>query len=386
MSDFAPIFTEPQASATYLRAGMANWAALEGGDDQPALGEALRDPLSSEHLGVLAGLGTSLSVVGDDGNPLAPGMEVLWEKVSALGSFGAVKDKLSEPVAAKNFEALLSACQYLLAIQTSPEVEKFVAEAEKVVLDACRFLDGIETLPTHEQFLRKIAARDPRMPRTQVFTTNYDLCFEFAAANAGFTLIDGFRLDKPRRFNGASLDVDVVRREPGGEVTFEPNVALFLKLHGSIDWERHDGHVLKSDNPASPAMIYPRESKFQLAFQNPYLECMSRFQAMLRRSRTTLLVIGVGFNDEHLAAPIRSALESNTGINVVVVDPALESADSKTVKLLRNLIRGGDKRVTLVASGFGDFVRHLPDPHGESDELLHQQRFVTAARESGLDG
>jgi hypothetical protein len=82
-------------------------------------------------------------------------------------------------------------------------------------------------------------------------------------------------------------------------------------------------------------IIYPRLSKFESSYEQPFLEMMSRFQASLRQSNTGVLVIGFGFNDAHVAQPLLSALESNVNLKMVVVDPGLEASTNKTVGKLR---------------------------------------------------
>lgn len=368
---------------TFLSAEAGEWQPIAPQDPEKSLSRALRDPLTSEKVIVLAGLGTSMAIKVD-GESIAPSMSDLWLAVASLDEFDAITDKLAEHVERKNFEELLSACQFHLEVnKDDQQIADFVKVAEAAALKACRFLDDVETLPAHQTFLRKVASRDARLPRTQIFTTNYDRAFEEAAANIGFTLIDGFRADEPRRFDGGYFDLDLVRRGRNGEVSFEPNVALLVKLHGSVDWERDGVHVVKRDGTLDPVMIYPRASKFQLAFQNPYLECMARFQTALREDRTTLIVAGTGFNDEHLAAPVRAALEGNVGLRVIVADPAIDTLATPTAKLLRELVSKGDRRITLVAAGFDEFANSLPEAREPSDDDLHRQRFNEAMQTSG---
>jgi hypothetical protein len=47
-------------------------------------------------------------------------------------------------------------------------------------------------LAAHESVLRKLARRGSRKPRAKVFTSNYDLCFEYAARRQRFVIVDGF--------------------------------------------------------------------------------------------------------------------------------------------------------------------------------------------------
>jgi homogentisate 1,2-dioxygenase len=66
--------------------------------------------------------------------------------------------------------------------------------------------------------------------------------------------------------------------------------------------------------PKSTVLVYPRNTKYELAFEQPYIEMMSAFQAAIRQPETALLVVGFGFNDNHLAEPIpfRHSLQSES--------------------------------------------------------------------------
>ena len=102
----------------------------------------------------------------------------------------------------------------------------------------------------HEAFLRRIARRPARLPRTQLYTTNYDLAFETAASRTGFAVIDGFSHTAPQRFDSGYFDVDLAlrdRQRAASAVEWMPNVLQLLKLHGSVelaaDPRRGDPHA-----------------------------------------------------------------------------------------------------------------------------------------------
>lgn len=48
--------------------------------------------------------------------------------------------------------------------------------------------------------------------RAKIFTLNYDLLFEQAAAKGGYVVIDGFSFSMPRTFSGVYFDYDIVVR------------------------------------------------------------------------------------------------------------------------------------------------------------------------------
>jgi SIR2-like domain len=102
------------------------------------------------------------------------------------------------------------------------------------------------------------------------------------------------------------------------------NVFHLYKLHGSIDWRRK-GSVISRSREAKvgdPVLIYPRDSKYQEAFEAPYLDMISAFQTAMRESDTAMIISGFGFNDDHLAKPILAALEANMTMRLIVCDVA----------------------------------------------------------------
>lgn len=347
---------------------------------------ALSKVLLSENLVVFTGLGTSLCLLDPSNNkPIAPTMGDLWAKSqNQIANFNSILTKVKQPQTKpgsydEDIELLLSRCQMFNALSKSKEIEDFVSAVETLITEECRFLDKLPKdhgLPVHESFLRKIARRSPRQPRARLFTTNYDLCFETAAARAGFVIIDGFSHTNPQDFDGNYFSYDIVKREGDNETPkYISNVFQLLKLHGSVDWDRDkDGKVQRSANPKKPVIIYPRNGKFESSYDHPYLEMMSRFQSSLRQPNTGLLIIGFGFKDSHLVQPILSATRSNVSLKLAVVGPHYDSSPPVTIKQLESLIDEGDRRITLVSGKFEELTEAIPDLVAETEEEVHRGR------------
>jgi SIR2-like domain len=147
------------------------------------------------------------------------------------------------------------------------------------------------------------------------------------------------------------------------------------KIHGSIDWELCGSQIVKSPTPVKPIIIYPRNTKFEASYDQPFIEMMSRFQLGLRQPNTGLLIVGFGFNDRHIWQPIMSAVRSNVNLKAVVVDPGLADTCKEPVKEIENLIRKGDSRLVLLAAGFEDLVMILPDLVASTEEERHKDRL-----------
>jgi hypothetical protein len=139
--------------------------------------------------------------------------------------------------------------------------------------------------------------------------------------------------------------------------------------------------------PESPLLIYPRSTKYELAFSQPYLEMMSALQAALREPNSGLLVVGFGFNDNHLSEPILSSIRTNLALKVAIVSPMLapgqrpdgspyegEAASNPHVAKVKSLALAGDARLALLNCTFEELIPFIPDIVAESDLEKHLER------------
>lgn len=345
----------------------------------------LTETLLAENLVVLCGLGTSLCLNSEGGdNKVAPTMKDLWDAVQkkAGTGFSKIRAKVKYPESeGENIELLLSQCQLSERLAPDPEIADFIATAEKIIVSMCRFVDGVTPLKAHEAFLLKAARRSTRQPRLQLFTTNYDLCFETAASRSRFIVVDGFSHTHPQEFDGGYFGYDFVRREKGRETPdFIPNVFHLYKLHGSVDWRLDGSRVLRDPDCDEPLLIYPRHSKFESSYDQPFIELMARFQITLRQPNTGLIVVGFGFNDHHVVQPIMSAVQANVGLKAVIVDPFLEEAGKQPLQDVAEMIKAGDSRLALLEATFQELVEILPSLVSETEEEAHRSR-LRAVRE-----
>ena len=205
---------------------------LQPGEQDPGrqeLGRILSQTIRSPNLVVLAGLGTSLCVVDDAGTKLAPTMSTLLSDVrqslsSVTGDDGTTAwSELLELArvqqSSDDLEGMLSrlkiATEFLGDIE-SARADTILGYAESVIRDKVDFLSDEISLSVHEAFLRRVGRRSSRQSRAKIFTTNYDLCFEVAAARNDFMIVDGFGFGSSR-FSYNNLQYDVVRRSDGDD-------------------------------------------------------------------------------------------------------------------------------------------------------------------------
>ena len=299
--------------------------------NRAALNEVLLSSMQMQNLVVLSGCGTSL---GDGGGP---SMWNLWElctkvdnkyTVAAKAVFKATNYKYED---CENIEVLLSLCEAHLQINNDSEssVKKFIEFCKDKILSACNFDKSDDFLSGHKTFIHRLSRRRTRDSRLKLFTTNYDTCFEEAAGKQGIVVIDGFSFSRPRLYDPRFFDFDIVRRTSDlGEVqSYLEGVFQLFKLHGSVNWERDMplGSIQEKEaSPQGACMIFPAKGKYQQSYIQPHLELMARYLSALREPNTCLFITGFGFNDDHLAEPILSAIRTNPYLKVIISDPKAE--------------------------------------------------------------
>ena len=347
-------------------------AAVKAKTARKEISEFLQSILTTPNLVVLAGSGCSQGNVG------GPSMSDLWEKARAIDGFAAIQAIVKHPEEDQWIENLLSRCQ--LAADFLPDdqreaVAAYLKAAETMIWDQCSEFLSTADLGGHKTFLRRMARRRMRSPRLKVFTTNYDLCFESAAASIGITPIDGFSFTQPRRFDPRFFTFDIVRRAKTQDEAhdFVEGVFHLLKIHGSVDWEIEKDGITQRPAPKNPCLVYPASSKYEQSFSQPHLEIMSQFQAILREPNTCLVTVGFGFNDNHLTAPILAAADSNPSIRLLAVDRSAkaksENKESPFYGLAERITRG-EAEIALLQAEFGQFA-----------DLIPQLRAITPAEQ-----
>ena len=145
--------------------------------------------------------------------------------------------------------------------------------------------------------------------KINIITTNYDRIVEYACDMAripyttGFTggYYKEFSLDKSYELYQRVIKRKVTRTRFQAFNDNVPHVKLF-KLHGSIDWFTCDGKIISINNSfeeVKPLIVAPGLRKYLDTYHNPYREIISAADYAILQGNT-FLIIGYGFNDQHL--------------------------------------------------------------------------------------
>jgi hypothetical protein len=165
----------------------------------------------------------------------------------------------------------------------------------------------------------------------RIFSLNYDLCVESACETLKGTYPErGFY---PRRYPDESLartwswqllDESVIENES--------KTVLLYKLHGSIDWKRHeDGRLTFEDSihnieSKNTAMIFG--TSYKLQYYDPFLYLFQEFRKWSLQAKL-IVCIGYGFFDEHINSILGQALNSDPEMKLLWVAPVFAEDEKK---------------------------------------------------------
>ncbi len=327
---------------------------------------------------VLTGAGSSFVIGKTEIKGMT--MKKLWgeivnkcgkESIEKLGK--KINYKIDDITRANLEEFLSHASLYLLLYHdTDSEVKENVNKIKQIIISNCTIIMP-EDAP-HKEFLKRITARKLKHNRLKLFTTNYDMLFEQAANECGFTMIDGFTFTFPRVFNGNNYDYDIVIRK-NSRITAQENYAgkvfHLYKLHGSLDWEKDEesGQIRKCDfaNNKMPVMIFPSSIKYETSYEQPFFEMMSRFQTELRMDNALLIIIGYSFGDKHINSMIFEALELNHSLQLVIVDPYIENFE----EIIKRTERSAN--IMLIKCDFNELALNYPYSYAYGQEEMGEE-------------
>ncbi len=250
----------------------------------------------------------------------------------------------------------------------------------------------------HEMLIKKLLQRPNNLKRVNLFTTNYDLAFDYALDNLGVYYINGFSGIHNRFFKPEVYDYDIYYpgQSVSGQVHRAEKVIRYFKLHGSLSW------ISTKETIANPygiqeipinnekklscedqLMIYPCVSKKTFTLDLPYSELFRDFSKSIIQPQTVLFTLGYSFYDEHINDIIFQAL-SIPSFTLIIANFAPKKEGESENPVIEKIKKLNDSRIIILDSDneeettFTGFVKNvLPDLY-EEDEYISLKRTMNS--------
>ncbi|SLM18103.1 conserved hypothetical protein [uncultured spirochete] len=354
--------------------------------------------LELNNVSVLTGAGTSFHLG-------APVIQTIPQKIhEALMATEKVKDEYKKQLdelggeftttPLETFINYLQASRFIFGIrgEDTSNIDGLISAAQEKLFKLC----NTEQIPLnqeyesddhlkenkyfyHEKFVKKILQRPVNLRRINLFTTNYDLAFEYAFDNTGVQYINGFSGFSRRSFHPETYDYDIYYpgQTTSGTVHRAERVIRYYKLHGSLSWiakEPGPGNYygieeipVGREKPPHELIIYPCVTKKTFTLDLPYSELFRLFSSAIKQDQSVLFCLGYSFNDEHINDIIYQSL-SIPSFTLFIID--YRGTENPEIRRLRDL---DDPRIIIIegeGAKFTNFVSDiLPDLCEEDDDI-----------------
>lgn len=269
--------------------------------------------------------------------------------IDEVGKHSGIEDQLNALIIVRAYYNLVK----------DEEKEKLVSnlidEIKSTLIDS--FVNSVDyrKLILHEVFLLKLRTFGC-LRRTDIYTPNYDLAFEFSLDKLGIEYKDGFsgfvnRLFDPRTLQG---------KEKTG----------LIKIHGSVNWIVEDrkvkevqpkfkeGKVIIDDTV--PVLIYPTSHKLYQTYSTPYSELMRHMLDEMETGKNVVIVLGYKYGDDHINEILLKALENPNNIFYFFLYNPDESGEFiNQLKMLEESMPNINILTGKVLADFKTFVKYI---------------------------
>lgn len=215
------------------------------------------------------------------------------------------------------------------------------------------------------RFTRLLEVLSKETSGIPVITTNYDRLIELATEQAGIGIDSSFVGHRHGVFdaNGSRMslcrDGKINKQTRSFQKIFSPHIRL-LKPHGSFDWYYTTKGPIRCsiDIDGERLIITPGRNKYLRGYDRPFDHHISKSNDAIDKG-SRFLIVGYGFNDDHLQTHLTPRLEN--GDPAIVLTRSLSDKAAALLPSCRGTIaitreKGGNG--TLVLTHDGQF--HFP--------------------------
>lgn len=229
----------------------------------------------------------------------------------------------------------------LLDIKISESLEKIIVEVTHNYIYSCEqeILDKVfsnEKILRFTKLLPHLLKPNSGIP---IVTTNYDRLIEVASECAGLSVNNTFSGNYISNFDPKeskySLCRGVSQRSKKVFLSYCDFVSVY-KPHGSLDWFLVDGEPVRSDlvQGKEKLIITPGVNKFRGGYERPFDTHREQANKAIDNGNR-FLIIGYGFNDEHLQVHLERQLEN--GKQAVVLTHSISEKFSNYIQDKENI-------------------------------------------------
>lgn len=258
----------------------------------------------------------------------------------------------------EQLNAMITARAYYKLVNDE-EKEKCVGElidsVKKTLIDT--FVNSVDykQLTLHEMLFLKLRTFGCLM-RTNIYTTNYDLAFEYSQDKLSIEYKDGFSGFVNRVFDPRSLQ----SKEKTG----------LIKIHGSVNWIVEDDRVKEIQpkfvdgkvcvDDTSPVLIYPTSHKLYQTYSTPYSELMRHMLDEMETGKNVVIVLGYKYGDDHINEILYKALKNPNNIfYFFLYNPNENGEFIELLKQLADSMPNVNILAGKILADFKNFVKYI---------------------------
>ena len=269
--------------------------------------------------------------------------------IDEVGKLWGIEDQLNALITVRS-------CYNLVKDEENEKlVSNLIDEIKGVLIDS--FVNSVDyrKLSLHEIFLLKLRTFGC-LRRTDIYTPNYDLAFEYSLDKLAIEYKDGFsgfvnRLFDPRTLQG---------KDKTG----------LIKIHGSVNWIVEEGKVKefqpKFENgkviidDTAPVLIYPTSHKLYQTYSTPYSELMRHMLDEMETGKNVVIVLGYKYGDDHINEILFKALENPNNIfYFFLYNPDEQGAFIDQLKQLADNMPNINILTGKILADFKTFVKYI---------------------------